>query len=108
MTSSINYKKIYADMLDSNSVKNKKEFIKFLEKDELNALDVIEINQKMFGVKDKEAEQFNQRHRFYNQSAILEILDYQKRNGLNNFQLAKHFKLSRNTVSKWKKMFENE
>lgn len=106
MNTSINYKKIYADMLDSNSVKNKKEISKFLEKDELNTLDVIEINQKMFGVKDREVEQFNQRHRFYNQSAILEILEYQKRNGLNNFQLAKHFKLSRNTVSKWRKMFE--
>ncbi len=107
MSTSINYKKIYADMLHSKSLAKNKGFKEFFKKVELNALDVIELNEKLFGIKDKESEQFNQRHRFYNESAILEILDYQKKNGLNNLQLAKHFKLSRNTVSKWKKMFPN-
>lgn len=35
------------------------------------------------------------------------MLDYQKGNGLNNTGLAKHFSLSRNSVAKWKKYFEN-
>lgn len=107
MSTSINYKKIYADMLKSDTSKTKKEYTEFFKKEQLNALDVIELNEKIFGIKDKESEQFNQRHRFYNPSAILEILEYQKKNRLNNLQLAKHFKLSRNTVSKWKKMFPN-
>jgi hypothetical protein len=33
------------------------------------------------------------------------MLDYQKKNKLTNSQLAKHFKLSRNTVTKWKRLF---
>lgn len=32
--------------------------------------------------------------------------DYQKNNNLNSSQLANHFKLSRNTMAKWKKMFQ--
>jgi len=42
-------------------------------------------------------ESFDQMHGFYNTSAILQILDYQKENKLNNIQLAAYFKMSRNT-----------
>ncbi len=47
----------------------------------------------------------NQRLKSYDRSAILQMLEYQKKHGLNNIQLAKHFKISRNSVAKWKKMF---
>ena len=63
---------------------------------------VITTNTKIFG---KGIINNSQKFRSYKKSDILNILDYQKENGLNNSQLANHFRLSRNTVSKWKKLF---
>lgn len=68
-------------------------------------IDVIEINKKIFGI-TIENEKFNQRHRSYTKAAIFEILLYQQKHQLNNKELALHFKLSRNTVTKWKKLFK--
>ena len=84
--SSPNYKQIFKDILDRK----------------YSIVDVIEINTKIFG---KGIINNSQKFRSYKKSDILNILDYQKENGLNNSQLANHFRLSRNTVSKWKKLF---
>ncbi|UOU97078.1 hypothetical protein MUU74_11295 [Chryseobacterium daecheongense] len=75
-----------------------------LNKKELSNIDIIELNRKVFETMDLETEKFNQKLRSYNTTSIIKILDYQEKNSLNNTQLAKHFKLSRNTVAKWKKM----
>ncbi len=101
------YKRIYIDILEKYP--DKKEDCKiFLDKDYLSVSDIIELNRKIFGSQDKDAEDFNQKSRSYSPRDILEMLDYQKNNGLNNSQLAKQFNLSRNTVSKWKKIFINQ
>lgn len=76
-----------------------------LEKKELSVLDIIKINEIIFGITDKEESINNQKHRSYDHSTVLEILNYQKKNKLNNSQLATHFKLSRNTIAKWRKNF---
>lgn len=49
----------------------------------------------------------NQKYRSYDKATIIEILNYQKKNSLNNTQLSNHFKLSRNTVTKWKTLFND-
>jgi len=54
---------------------------------------------------DKEKIRDNQKLKSYDKNTILQILDYQKKHHLNNTELALHFKLSRNTVAKWKKIF---
>ena len=89
----INYNKIYGDIIAKKYPQKKEECLTLLQKETLSAIDIIELNQKIFGLK-KENEVTNQQHRSYSQSDILQILDYQK----------KH-KLSRNTVSKWRKIF---
>lgn len=99
------YKRIYQDILDKKYPDKKEECKVLLGKKELTLLDIIRLNEKIFGTADKENETFNQQHRSYDRQAITEILDYQKKNKLNNSQLANHFKLSRNTVAKWRKMF---
>ncbi|WP_317126567.1 helix-turn-helix domain-containing protein [Chryseobacterium nematophagum] len=76
-----------------------------MDKNNLSALDIIELNKRIFGPLDTETDQFNQRHRSYTEFSIFQILDYQKENKLNNSQLARHFKLSRHTVAKWKKKY---
>ena len=99
----INYKKIYQDILDMKFPEKKEQCLSVLNKKELSMLDVIDLNQKIFGKSDKQTNIFNQRHRSYDKSAILEILEYQTVNNLNNSELAKHFKISRNTITKWRK-----
>lgn len=103
--SDINYKQIYSDILDKKKPHKKEECQCILEKKSLSAIDIIELNKKIFGPADKEAQSENQKHRSYNKSDIFYILDYQKKYRLNNSQLANHFKLSKNTVAKWKKIY---
>lgn len=102
-----NYKKIYKDLIDKNHPHKKEDCKNILQKSDLSMLDVINLNNIIFGIKDKETLIFNQMHRSYDKNTIIEILDYQQKNNLNNTQLANHFKLSRNTVTKWKKHFAN-
>lgn len=99
------YKMIYYDILFDRSPERIEEFKELFEKPTLSVLEILEINQKIFGKADKSVERFNQRHRSYNSNDIFEILEYQKKNNMSNMQLANHFKLSRNTVAKWKKLF---
>jgi PIN domain nuclease of toxin-antitoxin system len=98
------YRQIYTDILNKKFAHKKDECEELLSKKILSAIDIIELNNKIFG-KNTETEKFNQRYRSYNKSSILKILDYQKEHQINNSELAKHFNLSRNTVTKWKKLF---
>ncbi|MBP2615218.1 helix-turn-helix domain-containing protein [Chryseobacterium jejuense] len=99
------YHQIYNDIINKKCPSRKEECKFLLNKESLSVLDVIELNNKIFGLSDQMTEAFNQSHRSYNKSSILMILDYQRKNKLSNSQLAKHFKLSRNTVTKWKRLF---
>lgn len=101
----INYHAIYADILEDKFPQKKEECRTLLEKQNLSAIDIIELNKKIFGIPDEKEESENQKHRSYKKSDIIEILNYQKQQQFNNSQLAGHFKLSRNTVAKWKKNF---
>ena len=100
----INYQQIFRDILDTKCPEKKKVCILLLQKVNLSAMDIVKINTEIFGI-SRENENFNQKHRSYNKLDILKILDYQKKHRLNNSQLANHFGLSRNSVTKWKKMF---
>lgn len=99
------YKSIYFDILHKKFPQKIKECSSLLQKETLFAIDIIELNKKIFGPADKKIQSENQKHRSYTKSDILKILDYQKKHKLNNTQLANHFKLSRNTVAKWKKIY---
>lgn len=101
------YKRIYHDILSDKYPERIDEFKNIFEKATLSVLDIVELNQKIFGKVDRSTEVFNQRHRSYGTNDIFEILEYQKENNMNNLQLANHFKLSRNTITKWKKMFRS-
>ncbi len=101
----VNYKRIFSDLIQKKFPDKMKECKEYLIKKELTQLEVIELNQKIFGVASKEVFEFNQKLKSYNESAIFEILDYQLKNNLNNSELADHFNLSRNTVSNWKKKY---
>ena len=98
------FKLIYSDLIDLKFSEKKIECKFLLEKDNLSILDIIELNQKLFK-SNRETEIFNQRHKFYSKKDILNILKYQQKTNLSNVHVANYFKMSRNTISKWKKIF---
>jgi hypothetical protein len=98
------YKRIYSDLI-AERFPDKIECTAILNKKRLTELDIIKLNALLFNDNNRETIIFNQMHRSYNKKTIIEILDYQKKNNLNNVQLANHFRLSRNTVAKWRKLF---
>lgn len=100
------YKKIFNDILDTKYPEKRIKCQKLLDKESLTHLDVITINKLIFGNNiSSESDKSNQQHRFYSESVIIQMLKYQYVNKLSNSQLARHFKLSRNTVASWKKRF---
>lgn len=102
------YRKIYSDIIEMKYPEKKEACKDILSKKALNSLDIIRLNRLVFGIRNKEANNFNQQHRSYDRTAIIEILEYQQNHKLNNIQLANYFKISRNSVTKWKRMIENE
>ncbi|MDC8099468.1 helix-turn-helix domain-containing protein [Chryseobacterium rhizosphaerae] len=102
---SVNYQKIYKDLIMKKFPEKMQEYDSFLLKDEFTGLDVIKINNLIFGDQSGSVQKLNQKLRSYNKHTILKIMDYQKRYKLNNSQLALHFNMSRNTIAKWKKQF---
>lgn len=100
-----NYKQIYLDIIEEKypekindtQVKNKIENIR-------TAMDILLLNNLVFGKKVCKIE--NQKLHSYDETSIRTILEFQRNSNLNNTELAKHFKISRNTVAKWKKLFE--
>lgn len=99
-----NYIKIYTDLIAMKFPEKKDTCRVFLQKEFLTELDVIKLENIIFG-KSVCKNNNNKKHRSYDKSTIQKILDFQKAKNLNNLQLAKHYGLSRNTVAKWRKMF---
>lgn len=102
------YKKIYTDIIFRKFPEKYRLCDFILQKEILSVLDVIKLNQLIFDFEDQQVIQFNQKQRSYDKASILEILEFQEKNGYNNTQLADEFKLSRNSVAKWKKMFNRK
>ncbi len=105
----INYKNIYLDILERNYPDKEKKQIcnEIFQKKELNFLDIIRLNELIFGNQKKEVNKNNQSYRAYNEHTIIEILKYQKKEQLGNSQIARMLKMSRNTIAKWKKIYHN-
>lgn len=102
-----NYLKIFEDIIARKCPERKNEFERFFAKD-ISALDIIDLNNKIFGLQDRETIDFNQQHKSYDKETILQILTFQQEQKLTNIGLANHFKLSRNTVSKWKRLYKTQ
>ncbi|RNA61070.1 helix-turn-helix domain-containing protein [Chryseobacterium nematophagum] len=103
--SKVDYQRIFMDILNRKFPHKIEECSRLLNKKSLSVLEVIELNKKIFGLEDEATEAFNQSHRSYSRSSILQILDFQKKNKLNNSQTAIHFRTSRHTIAKWKKRY---
>ena len=96
------YRKIYSDMISKKYPEKADACQETLNKETLSAMDIICLHNLLFKERDKESFNFNQKLKSYDYETIRGILDYQRKHNLNNTQLAKRFKLSRNTVARWK------
>jgi len=103
-----NYKKIYSDIITEMYPEKIQECSYILNKSELSYFDVVTLNTLVFGTSNKESNAINSKFRSYNKKTILDILNYQKENRLNDSQLSAQFKMSRNSIAKWKKAFNTE
>ena len=99
------YIKIYTDLIELKHPEKRDKCSVLLSKNSLSTLDIINLEKILFKNMEKELDKFNQAHKSYNEKTILEILAYQRKNELNNSQAAHHFRLSRNTLARWKKIY---
>ncbi|MEI3788862.1 MULTISPECIES: helix-turn-helix domain-containing protein [unclassified Chryseobacterium] len=97
------YIKIYSDLIIMKYPEKVEECQYYLSKKKLSTLEVIKLNEIIFG-----KVYTNQKYRSYDHSTIIAILDYQKTNRMNDSELANHYSLSRNTVKKWKEKFSKK
>ncbi|WP_346985861.1 helix-turn-helix domain-containing protein [Chryseobacterium sp. POE27] len=99
-----NYRKIYEDIISRKCPEKYNECAYLLNKNEIMAMDVLKLNEIIFGT-SPETEINNRRHKNYDYHSIIRILEYQKEKGLSNIEVSRHFNLSRSTVSRWRKTF---
>ncbi|PWN57947.1 helix-turn-helix domain-containing protein [Chryseobacterium viscerum] len=99
-----NYRKIYEDMISKKYPEKADACKSILSKEMLKVIDVITLNNIIVGFNEHQIET-NQKLKSYDKDTIFDILLYQKKHRLNNVQTAKHFNLSRNTLTSWKKNF---
>ncbi|MET3539085.1 hypothetical protein [Chryseobacterium limigenitum] len=97
------YIKIYSDLIMMKHPEKTGECQYYLSKKKLSTLEVIKLNEIIFG-----KVYTSQKYRSYDHSTIIAILDYQKVNRLNDTELANYYSLSRNTIKKWKDKFSRK
>lgn len=97
------YQRIFTDLIDLKFPDKKEICGPLLKKKKLSTLDVLKLNELIFGKETKEVVKFNQSHKVYDKNTIDYILKYQKENKVSDSYIAIHFKLSRCTIAKWKK-----
>ncbi|MCC3213906.1 helix-turn-helix domain-containing protein [Chryseobacterium sp. X308] len=103
------YKQIYTDILEEKFPEKLSDTTIRLKLETLHsAFDILKFNQLIFGETEYTVERKNQRLRSYDKESILKILRYQKRNELTNLQVSDHFKISRNTIAKWKRILNDD
>lgn len=101
-----NYSRIYRDLIEKKFPEKLQEYKVMLSKDNLTYFEIVRLNELLFGKRNKEQEFQEQRYKAYDKQTILKIIKYQSQNKLNDQEIATRFKLSRNTIRGWKKVFE--
>lgn len=92
-------------MIEKKYLNKKEQCEIILKKSNLTTLDIIMLNNIISSSDDSMSFVANQKHKSYDMHTIKEILEYQKRNKISNRQTAIEFKMSRNTIAKWKRKY---
>lgn len=97
------YRKIYLDILHKKYPEKEEECKEILSKKVITFLEVIRLNDIIFKQDKNENLRINQNLRSYDLETAKEILVYQRKNGMNNSEIARKFRMSRNTIASWRK-----
>ncbi len=100
-----NYEKIYREIIEEKGPFKKREMYAIFTQKNIKAYDIIKLDLLLSGVPSKEERTFNQQHRAYDEDTIKYILKYQSEYALSNIKTSEIFNVSRNTISKWRKLF---
>ena len=98
----VDYKKIFTDIIIHYYPSKLPLYQKYIDKLSNSSLDIILLNNLIFGKNNKENKYF----KAYLKEDILQILEFQYINNLSNTATASIFNICRNTVSSWKKKFK--
>lgn len=102
------FKLIYTDIINEKFPDKMNDPVIRSKLDTLNtAVDILKFNILVFGESEYTILSKSQRLRSYDEASIREILDYQSKNKLTNTETGNHFKISRNTIAKWKSFFKS-
>ncbi|GAA5087029.1 hypothetical protein GCM10023210_09540 [Chryseobacterium ginsengisoli] len=98
-----NYTKIYLDLIKYKKKEDtvSDSLLKKIKNIEM-ANDVFEVERELFG---NNGFIDNQKLKSYDEMTIKIFLNYQKQNSLTNMELSDQYKISRNTIAKWKKIY---
>lgn len=99
------YRKIYTDMIEMKYLDKRRKCETVLSKAKLSMMDIFELEKIIFETNGVPDEKENGKFRAYDDESILQILTYQKKNKMTNTDISNHFKISRNSIAKWKKLF---
>lgn len=99
------YRKIYTDMIEMKYLDKKDKCKTLLSKNKLSVLDILELEKKIFEGNMSSDDKTNGKFRAYDNEAIQQILTFQKINNMTNTETSIYFKIGRNSIAKWKKMF---
>ncbi|MFC3160859.1 hypothetical protein SAMN05443633_105221 [Chryseobacterium arachidis] len=103
-----NYTKIYQDMLKEKAPEKLEDpKIQRLIKKLKTTEDILNFNDLVF-TPSKESSHNNQKLRIYDKKTILKLLDYQKKHELSISFMSKKYKISRTTISRWKRLFAED
>ncbi|GAA5095348.1 hypothetical protein GCM10023210_27990 [Chryseobacterium ginsengisoli] len=103
-----NYTRIYQDMLkekDPEKLEDPK--IQHLLKNLKTTEDILNFNELVFK-SSKESLRNNQKLKTYDKKTMIKLLQYQQKHGLSTNYMSKKYKISRTTIAKWKRTFEEE
>lgn len=99
------YKRIYRDLIAiefPDKINDTKFF--FSKCGNWSNSDVLKFHRFLYNTKEGYVTD-NNKHKSYDKETIIEILEYQRKNNLNNLETSKHFGVSRNSITKWRKIF---
>lgn len=99
------YRKIYTDMIEMKYLDKREKCETVLTKPKLSVIDILELEKRIFGNNHIQDDKENGKFRAYDNESILQILNYQKKNKMTNTDISIFFKVSRNSIAKWKKLF---
>ena len=98
------YKLIYSELINTKFPEKYLLCNAILCKENLASVDIIKLNDILFGTAKLKS---NQNLKAYSKEDISFILEYQKKNKLNNTEMSNIYSISRNTIAKWKKAYND-